>query len=310
METFAQETSSCMGCHVMSRTLKPDTFVSADFSFTLNNARPFPRGAVCSKYGDSNSESCDDRMIIFDGINSGKYTPEQWQQIKRGYLLAEHTYELVPQPYVNNRLHCGSCHLHAGGDPDAAWWVDMANYYSPVDKLQARINSCFEHSMNGAAICTPASGNDPGTCNTSQEMNALIAYMGWLTDEYHEAQEEAPARGYPKMQAQPRGNQQRGTEIFVQKCAFCHNDEGQGRYASDTYFRPALWGDDSYNASAGMAKPDTLAAFLKSNMPYGSGGLLTDQEAMDIACYIDGQLRPGKNLPGESAGDFCTAGEE
>jgi cytochrome c len=303
MESFAQETSSCMGCHVMSRSLKPDVFVSGDFSFTLNNARPFPEGAVCSKYGDSNSESCDDRMIIFDGINNGNYTQEQWQQIKRGYLLSEHTYEMIPKPYVNNRLHCGSCHLHAGGDPDAAWWVDMDQYYSPVEKLQARINSCFNHSMNGQSICEPASDGNPGTCNTNQDMNAMIAYMGWLTDTYHAERTEKPPRGYPPMQSQPQGDPQRGAEIFAQKCAFCHNADGQGRYESDTYFRPALWGDDSYNASAGMSTPSTFAAFIKSNMPYGSGGLLTDQEAMDIGCFVDAQLRPGKSAGGDQTAD-------
>ena len=43
MESFAQQTSSCMGCHAMARSLNPEAFVSADFSFTLNNALPRPR---------------------------------------------------------------------------------------------------------------------------------------------------------------------------------------------------------------------------------------------------------------------------
>jgi hypothetical protein len=51
METFAQQTSSCMGCHAMSRTLNPHRFVSGDFSFTLNNARPRPPGALCQLVG-------------------------------------------------------------------------------------------------------------------------------------------------------------------------------------------------------------------------------------------------------------------
>jgi len=40
METFIQPTSSCMGCHAMARTNRVDQFVSADFSFTLNNSLP------------------------------------------------------------------------------------------------------------------------------------------------------------------------------------------------------------------------------------------------------------------------------
>jgi thiosulfate dehydrogenase len=53
-----------------------------------------------------------------------------------------------------------------------------------------------------------------------------------------------------------------------------------------------LWGDNSYNDCAGMAKSSTLAAFLKSNMPYTSGGLLTDHEAWDLAAFVDSRSRP------------------
>ena len=114
------------------------------------------------------------------------------------------------------------------------------------------------------------------------------------------------ARGFPDLTTNSVvGIASTGKDIFQQKCAFCHKNDGQGHYASDTYFRPALWGNNSYNADSGLGGAATLAKFLRWNMPYTSGGLLTDQEAQDIACYIDEQARPGKPEAGPSTSDAC-----
>lgn len=85
-----------------------------------------------------------------------------------------------------------------------------------------------------------------------------------------------------------------GAVIYRQRCAFCHGADGEGRYASGTYYRPALWGPRSFDAHAGMARPATFAAFVHANMPLGSGGALTEQEAWDLAGFVDGQCRPKK----------------
>lgn len=283
MESFSQETSTCMGCHVMSRTLKPDRYVSGDFSFTLNNAQPRPKGARCVSV--EASESCADNILTPPG-------PKADAAVKLGYAVATQTYEKAGKPWVGNKLHCQSCHLNAGGNPDASWWVDMSKAYSPKSALQDRINSCFKHSMNGQALCTP--GAD---CDQNKPMNGLIAYMDWLTDQYYAKHPQGkPVRGYPNQNNQAfkkNGDAKRGSAVYTQKCAFCHNTQGQGRYLNG-YFRPALWGPDSYNASAGMAGNATLAAFLHSNMPYTSGGMLTIKESVDLAAFINGQCRPGK----------------
>ena len=41
-----------------------------------------------------------------------------------------------------------------------------------------------------------------------------------------------------------------------------------------------------------MHRIDTAAAFIKANMPLGQGGTLTDQQAWDVAAYINSQPRP------------------
>jgi thiosulfate dehydrogenase len=55
---------------------------------------------------------------------------------------------------------------------------------------------------------------------------------------------------------------------------------------------PPLWGDDSYNAGAGMHRVETAAAFIKANMPLGQPNTLTDQQAWDVAALINSKPRP------------------
>ena len=161
METFSQNTSSCMGCHSMARTLNPSTTVSADFSFTLNNAKPKPVGALCDTV--EGSWSCSDSILPPPPRRRPEGTKlEEWQDILYGYEVTTRTYELTRPRYIRSKLHCSSCHLNAGGNSNAAWWVGLEakdRYdYPATTRLQDRINGCFERSMNGEAICSTADG--------------------------------------------------------------------------------------------------------------------------------------------------------
>src|SRR5579871_673996 len=81
METFTQETSSCLGCHAMARTSRTDRFVSSDFTFTLNNARPLVPNT----------------QIIPPPLHPAtEWDRQNWPGIRRGLDLAEHTYERLP----------------------------------------------------------------------------------------------------------------------------------------------------------------------------------------------------------------------
>ena len=264
METFIQPTSSCMGCHAMARTVRPENFVAADFTFTLNNAGPAlppPRPFTPLR-------------------------PDSWG-VRRAREITLNTYEMVPPPQVVAKLHCGSCHLDAGTNVRAAWWVGSSDRYSPRAKLFQRINHCFTNSMNGKALC-----EGDAECERNADMMALVEYIDDLTEKWHAEHPNEPAPcAFPTI-PQLTGDPYAGGVIFQQKCAFCHGANGEGRYESGTYYRPALWGDHSFNTSAGMAKPATLAAFIRANMPLGSGGELTPQEAWDLAAFIDGKERP------------------
>jgi hypothetical protein len=60
-----------------------------------------------------------------------------------------------------------------------------------------------------------------------------------------------------------------------------------------------LWGDESFNIGAGMARTYSAAAFVKRNMPIGmherfplGQGGLSDQEAVDVSAYFAKEPRP------------------
>jgi thiosulfate dehydrogenase len=57
-------------------------------------------------------------------------------------------------------------------------------------------------------------------------------------------------------------------------------------------YYPPLWGPDSYTIGAGMARLRTAASFIRYNMPFDTPGILTDQQAFDVAAYVVSQSRP------------------
>ena len=287
LETYIQPTSSCMGCHAVAGTDRTPDWVSADFTFTLNNAWPNPNTTPTNPEPDQVPRS--ERTIPVP------VWPEQDMEIVVGYQLATMTYELVPE-HTGAKLHCSSCHLGAGRDPDAAWWVGMRQKYKTLKNLYSRINQCFERSENGSVLCDATSEDPETSCARNSKMRHLITYMDWLDKEWRRHHTGNPPNGFPCLPGPARPvSAERGASIYRQKCAFCHNDQGQGRYEYGRYYRPALWGPDSYNAQAGLGtKLEYLAAFIHANMPYGNAGALTPQEAWDVAYFIDQQERPGK----------------
>jgi cytochrome c len=278
MESFVQRTSTCMGCHATARTVNPTTFVSSDFTFTLNNAQPrLPNPNVIAPPSQP--------VTSWDKQN--------WAAITRGYRLTTRTYELLPRNVPRAKLHCASCHLDAGGNLTAAWWVNLKQRYATLPALQHRINGCFERSMNGKPLCAPQGQPTPGNpppCDTNAGMHAFTTYMDWLTEQWNDPQ--TTTHGFPSIPSLT-GNGANGRAIFEQKCAVCHGADGQGRYENNTYYRPALWGPRSFNQAAGMfSDPADLAAFVRWNMPLNAGGLLTDQEAWDVEAYMHSKPRP------------------
>lgn len=215
---------------------------------------------------------------------------EQGAAIRRGMELINHTYRELPEN-VGNRLNCTSCHLNNGSQAYAAPWNGLPGIFpiyrsrnAKMASLQQRINGCFQRSMNGKPLPLD-----------SDEMNAMMAYMTWLSKDIP-AGVSPEGRGFVKVNQELEPNPENGKKLFAEKCASCHGANGEGQYNDDgTYTYPALAGDDSFNDGAGMARTYKAASFVKGNMPFGQGNTLSDQEAIDIAAYFTHLPRPVKS---------------
>ncbi len=201
--------------------------------------------------------------------------------IRRGYDIVVNTQQNA-KSYVGNGLNCRSCHLEAGRLPYAGPFVGvytaLPEYRSrnaKMNTIEIRINDCFERSMNGKPLPYD-----------SAEMGALVSYMAWMSKGIP-AKTKMAERGFGTITLGRRGDQAKGKSLFTGKCASCHGVDGQG-----TEMAPPVWGPKSYNKGAGMTRISSAASFIRHNMPLGQGGTLTDEEAYDLATFINSQPRP------------------
>jgi len=205
--------------------------------------------------------------------------------VRRGKALLAFTRDSLPT-HVGNQLQCVSCHPDNGTRRNAMPWVGVyarfPQYRSRgggIIVIEDRINDCFKRSMNGSP--PPPE---------SRDMRDIIAYMAFLSSGYP-VFAEVEGMSVPTVTPVP-GDTVRGAATFTAKCSVCHGADGAG---TDVF--PALWGPKSYNIGAGMARVRTAANFIKVAMPQTAPGTLTDQEAFDLATYIN--TRPRPDFPGK-----------
>jgi thiosulfate dehydrogenase len=223
------------------------------------------------------------------------------QDVLYGEALIRRTYAIVgpnvvdpTRRYSGNNLACGSCHLDGGRQRYALSLIGVAGAYprnmareNAVQTLAQRINGCFERSMNGRALPVD-----------SREMTSIIAYIQFLSDA---APADVEGRGAPTARLLNRAaDPARGAEGYASRCAVCHGADGQGARNHDGqgYLYPPLWGADSFNNGAGMHRIITAANFIRANMPFGTTyerPLLTEEQAFDIAAFINVQVRPQRS---------------
>jgi thiosulfate dehydrogenase len=195
--------------------------------------------------------------------------------------------------YSGSRLACTSCHLGSGASPGTLSLLESAALYPRYSgrdggerDLVDRINGCMERSMNGRTLP-----------RDSPEMMAMVSYVESLGGRF-----KAMGKGQRTATEQPpfvrpdrAADLRAGERVLMNRCAICHGADGLGLRAStdpnDGYAFPPLWGPDSFNDGAGMARVLTASRFIKARMPLGEA-TLTDDEAFDVAAYINAQPRP------------------
>ncbi len=231
--------------------------------------------------------------------------PEITDLVRRGFNIFIQTAKYASR-FSGNDLSCGHCHLNAGQREKALPLVGVSGAFPELNKrsgkvfsLEDRITGCFLRSMNALGAPALLSAHDPVTAAApiegSDEVRAIAAYIDWLSAEYPPGV-PLPWRGLneiPDSMRLPLGalDTARGAGLFLEKCANCHGEDGQGLAIGDIKAGP-LWGPASWNDGAGAARVYTLAGMIRHTMPYIDPGGLTDEEAQLLAFFICAQPRP------------------
>ncbi|MBZ7975273.1 c-type cytochrome [Campylobacter sp. RM12637] len=214
-------------------------------------------------------------------------------------ILNETTYYIGPKAkdeskrYAGNNLSCSSCHANGGTIPYESGFVGIYARFPQylargdvVATLENRINGCMERSMNGKPLPI-----------NSVEMKAIVTYMHYLSQGVPVGA-NVEGQGLTQVKLLNRAaDPKKGKVIYEEKCSACHGEDGAGMLNDEQkggyYVYPALWGDDSYNTGAGMYRLIKAASYIKGNMPKGDA-TLSDEEAFDVAAYINSKPRPIK----------------
>jgi thiosulfate dehydrogenase len=199
---------------------------------------------------------------------------------------------------ISNGMNCQNCHLNTG---KKNWGNNYSAVFSTypkfrdrsgaIETIYKRVSDCFERSLNGAA---PDSN--------SKEYQAIYAYMKWIGQDVKK-NEKPLGSGIEKLPVMDRATDTvKGKNVYMMQCQSCHgaNGEGQLKLNGISYEYPPLWGKNSYNIGAGLYRISNFAGFIKSNMPFNTAThnnpQLTNEEAWDVAAYVNSQPRPKKDL--------------
>ena len=199
---------------------------------------------------------------------------------------------------MSNGMNCQNCHLNAG---KKNWGNNYSAVYSTypkfrersgaIETIYKRVSDCFERSLNGSA---PDS--------SSKEYKAIYAYIKWVGQDVKKNQKPVGS-GIEKLPFLERAaDPLKGNKVYIAQCQSCHGTNGEGQVSLNkiSYEYPPLWGDHSYNTGAGLFRISNFAGYIKSNMPFKiathNSPTLTNEEAWDVAAFVNSQPRPKKDL--------------
>ncbi len=235
---------------------------------------------------------------------SGVSDPQRLETLKYGKELIAHTANyLGPKGSVlkiSNGLNCQNCHLDAGTRVFGNNYGSVASLYpkfrarsGTIEDLNKRINDCMERSLNGKALDT-----------LSRELIAIREYIAFIGSNVPKGK-PAEGSGLKSMPFLDRAADPKAGKIaYEAKCQLCHQANGEGQLDADgiAYVYPPMWGPNSYNDGAGLYRLSNFARYIKYNMPLGAthdSPQLTDEEAWDIAAFVNSQPRPQKDITGD-----------
>ena len=216
-------------------------------------------------------------------------------------LMANTSYYLGPKgtvSHVANAMNCQNCHIDAGTRLYGNSFSGVASMYplfrprsGVIESIEFRINDCLMRSMNGKPIDS-----------AGLEMHAMVAYLKWVGKEVPKGTKPAGTGAMEIPYLVRAADTLRGKVVYVNKCQVCHGKKGEGIMTAEggSFINPPLWGSDSYNTGAGLYRVGRFAGYVKYSMPFGATyekPQLTDEEAWDVAAYVNSQPRPVKFFP-------------
>lgn len=223
------------------------------------------------------------------------------EEVRYGRELVAHTSEyLGPNGkvmHITNGMNCQNCHLDAGTKVFGNNYSAVASTYPKFrarsgteENIEKRVNDCMERSLNGIALP-----------NDSRELKAIVAYIRWVGQEVPKG---VSPKGVGLVEVpflDRAANPEKGKAVYISKCQSCHQAGGEGllNEAKTAYTYPPLWGNNSYNTGAGLFRLSRFAGYVKANMPLGAAHTnpqLSDEEAWDVAAFVNSQPRPEMNL--------------
>lgn len=222
-------------------------------------------------------------------------------EIKYGRELVANTSEFLGPKgkvkVISNGMNCQNCHLQAGTAPLGNNYGAVAATYPKFrarsgteENIEKRINDCFERSLNGKALEI-----------NSKEMKAMKAYINWVGKDVPKGEVPKGSGIYEVPLLDRAADPIKGKLVYDNQCASCHQPDGKGMPKPDGtgYLYPPLWGENSYNHGAGLYRLSRFAGYVKANMPLGAtfeNPMLSDEEAWDVAAYVNSMERPKKDL--------------
>ena len=218
-------------------------------------------------------------------------------------LIENTSYYLGPKgkvAHISNGMNCQNCHLDGGTLPWGNNYSAVVPTYpkfrersGTVETIEKRVNDCLQRSLNGQAIDS-----------LSKEMRAIVSYMHWIGDDL-EKDKKPKGSGILELTYLDRpADPAKGLLVYQTKCVSCHGADGSGKLNEiGGYTYPPLWGANSYNTGAGLFRLSRFAGYVKANMPFlqatYKNPVLSDEEAWDVAAFVNSRPRPTKDLAGD-----------
>ena len=265
---------------------------------------PTPKKDFSKKDVDSKTEAMEKKPVadvwIAPDTTQIKAEKNAEQIIYGRDLIANTSFYLGPKGKIaqtSNGMNCQNCHLEAGTKPFGNNYSAVVSTYpkfrersGSIETIYKRVNDCFERSLNGKALDS-----------LGKEMQSIVAYIKWLGKDVPKG-EKPKGCGITDLTYSDRAaDPEKGKTIYNLKCKTCHMENGEGKFNDGqlTYQYPPLWGEHSYNKGAGLFRLSRFAGYVKSNMPQNTtfeAPQLTDEEAWDVAAFVNSQPRPEKDL--------------